>query len=353
MRGIVFLIPPAHPGNFGDMLCVKSILKLAQGRKVVLIDIFAGLESSMQEWKDFGDLTVINATDLRSKSLDFSTAKIVILGQDTMDSRYGDFHLLRMLEVIDYLNSQLKKTNLAIWNISLSEKFILSDTSLKLFRMADSIVFRDEITKPVLSLYNINNGIRAFDLSSVAFAKKKKLPFSTKKIQESSCIGLALGNQIEDKSKTIIGLIKKGLIPKPNRVFEFDQRKYSMIKSDLEVGASLMNQVKLPFLLNPNEILDNLDHTIDSMISQLQMSQFLITSRYHVSLACLYLGIPFVVFTYNEKYLILSETFRAEIVGNYDNLTVLEFKHSKVNRYRFKQKTMTWQKIGRSFFRNE
>ena len=134
----VLIIPPAHPGNFGDMVCIASLLELVNKNETFIIDLFSGTNPSLREWSEFEDINVIRFDQLSNWDHSSRKVKVILLGQDSMDSRYGDFHLIRAKQAIDLVKTSANSVDVAIWNFTLSPKYPVSETALSLFHGSTS-----------------------------------------------------------------------------------------------------------------------------------------------------------------------------------------------------------------------
>jgi hypothetical protein len=300
-----YLVPPAHPGNLGDMLCLASALQLLQDFNPRILDLFSDLEPSMQNWSDYQDLSTATRDTIGKQIDGHEVVNIVYLAQDSIDSRYGDFHLSRLSEVITGLGHLGIECELTIWNATLSASYPLSKIALKLIKTARAIVFRDCASSAVLESYAIKNISQIFDLSTVYLLREKCLPDD--KFERSGAIGLSMGHQILKYKQSISETYRELQLLPPNELLNLDSRVYPFAESDISSGLEIAKTLGVS--LNSKNFISDIRFYSDlrRKLDTLKEVRLVQTSRYHVAIASLILERPVDLFAYNEKFNVLSQ----------------------------------------------
>jgi hypothetical protein len=301
----VFLVPPAHPGNLGDMLCVAAALDLMQDCDPYILDLFSGLEPSMNDWSDFEDLNSATMHTIKEQMDGKKRAKVIYIAQDSIDSRYGDFHLLRLAEVITGLEQFGVDCDLIFWNATLSANYPLSEVALKLLKKSHSIIYRDRESGEVLKSYKVRNTSQIFDLSSVYLLKEKIRHID--KRATSGAIGLSMGHQILEHRQDIIQTYRELQLLPPNKLLNLDSRVYSFKETDILTGLKIAETLGVS--LNPKQPTSEIQFYADlqSKLDSLKGVSLVQTSRYHVAIASLILEQPVDLFAYNKKFDVLFQ----------------------------------------------
>ena len=301
----VFLVPPAHPGNLGDMLCVAAALDLLQDCDPYILDLFSGLESSMSEWSDYEDLNTVTMDTIKEQMDGKKRAKVVYIAQDSIDSRYGDFHLLRLVEVIAGLERFGIDCELIFWNATLSANYPLSEVALKLLKKSRSVIYRDRASGEVLKSYEVRNTSQIFDLSS-AYLLKEKIRYNDK-CSTTGAIGLSMGHQILKHRQDVIQTYRELQLLPPNTLLNLDSRVYSFAETDILTGLKIAET--LGVWLNRKQPTSEIQFYADlqSKLDSLKEVSLVQTSRYHVAIASLILERSVDLFAYNEKFDVLFQ----------------------------------------------
>ncbi len=341
-RTRIYIVPPAQPGNLGDMVCLGSAMKLCEGSAPHVLDLFGDTDKSMKNWQDYSDLRVHTLADLALQSNGLNLVHLIFIGQDSIDSRYGDFHLQKLKQSIEILENQNIACRLAIWNITVSESFPLSETALWLLERSESVVFRDNATDVALKNSAIQIGLQNFDLSSVyLLGINREIDFETR---NSGKIGLSVGREILKHQQEIFEMYQDLELAIPNVLLNLDSREYPFVESDRISGLSVGKTIGAK--LHELEAHEHTDfyHELDSKLSQLSNLSSVQTSRYHVTISALILGRKVELFAHNEKFEVLTRHWKNSLTIKLKTISYFSIEPI-LNRSSFLEETaQSWRK---------
>jgi hypothetical protein len=325
-------------------------MKLCEGFEPHVLDLFSDTDKSMKNWQDYSDLRVHTLADLAIETSGLNLVRLIFIGQDSIDSRYGDYHLQKLKQSIEILENQDIACDLAVWNITVSENFPLSETALWLLKRSESIVFRDNASDIALTKSAIQIGLQKFDLSSVYLLGIKREIDS--EALNSGNIGLSVGHQILKYQQEILEMYRNLELAVPNVLLNLDSREYPFAKSDLVSGSTVGKFIGAEFQeLEAHEHTD-FYHELDSMISQLRNISSVQTSRYHVSISALILGRKVELFAYNEKFAVLTQHWKNPTTLKVQDITYFSIEPI-LNRSSFLEETAhSWRMEALRFLSN-
>jgi hypothetical protein len=348
-RTIVLIVPPAHHGNFGDSMCLASALELTAGTDQMVIDLFNNLHNEMKDWTDFTDINAISIEDLRSLRTNGKQICVIYLAQDSLDSRFDDYHLLQLQKALEILREKSKKVRFAIWNLTASEEYEFSETAMTLLKFATCVVPRDEVSRKMLAKYGANPINEIFDLSSVFLYGVQSHVLSDPFHFNSSRVSVNFGHQIVPFKETLIQLYSKGILVAPDTVLILDSREYPDVLSDKMMAIDLFRDSGVKYEINEAENLNEFFLDLNQKIKGINGSILVQTSRYHVAIAALFFQINCVLITYNNKFDVIHNFAKSKKVFENEKISIYDLADDALDEIKIRDSVVRWKNIAEHF----
>lgn len=312
---VVAVIPPASPGNLGDFLALKEVHQSLVGSsyQTVLFDLHCDLDSNLQlqSWALYSPWTVIEGHGGCWDFLENSHEPVFLLflGQDTVDGRFGELHIQRILELL----GQSSVSELWVCNATVDPEARLSDPVKNLLSQSQVWV-RDRGSLETLhgaeiaaEMMTDSVVLSANHLASGFVSRRKtkgRIGFSL-----GLCIGPQLlafeGLHVSARISVLLSNFLSTNYDTSFHLFEGDTRFFENLPRDIDAGRSILESVELVDAVIEHHLEwspRNLGSLLTSYAEQLLEFDQVITSRQHVAVLCLALGIPVVVLAHNSKF---------------------------------------------------
>lgn len=305
MRPIV-LVPPASPGNFGDLAAVVATRRLFWARKIVILDLFSRLDPGLPNWSHYSDLETVTLENLESVRAE----ALVFLAQDTLDGRYGEFHIERLWQSIEILDSSSPGRGLpvAIWNVTAEKQAQMGMSAQRLLSRASQIIVRD---KPGLNWLS-SSGFQADvapDLASIGISRALKLQKGATSIGTVDVV--SLGWHALEHFEELKQFLQDEIRPNILQMFILDERFYKHQPSDVEVSLRLLSKLDMNCWVNIHSLSvtekTSTNSHLCNMVASISGGKSFTTSRHHASLGRLLSGRSVNVVAYNSKFAALHD----------------------------------------------
>jgi hypothetical protein len=300
MKKIV-VVPPASPGNFGDLATVVAARKLFSRREVVFLDLFSGLDKGIPNWSHYSDIATVTPQELSS----VEARSLVFIAQDTLDGRYGEFHLEKLRQSIEILDSNLSAGVLpiAVWNITAEESNELGPEAKWLLSRASQIIARDASGYNWTSSSGFEAGV-APDLASVGISEALLVQIGPSTSEPTDV--LSVGWQAIEHFEELGKFLENDVHPSILEMFILDERIYRHQPGDLEVSLRLFAQLDTNSWVNIHSLglhekTSTISH-LSNMVASISRGKSFTTSRYHGAMARLLSGKPVNVVAHNSKF---------------------------------------------------
>lgn len=332
-----FVIPPASPGNLGDHLLVSQATTLLKSFNfdVQLVDLHCDLDSNgtQASWSEASLLPTLKGLSRSIEALRSceNTPIIIFLGQDSVDGRYGDYHIRR---VLDLKASTRTECTLLTWNAT------FSPTAELVGAVADLLHQSQMVVRDSQSLMAVEKaGFQGTFLPDLVIASCERFALITNLTKGSdsdrgSVLGVCLGPQcLSLDSNMILEHLRIELALGDSselQYFEADTRAYSHLPRDLDVAKEIFRDTASVELTTEWkwEWGKDLDGELVRYANHLLQFSSVVTSRQHLSTLCSVLGIPVTCLAYNPKFVGLQGLQGVKLIwirpAGYPNELVLD-----------------------------
>jgi hypothetical protein len=330
-------------------MCLASALELTSGTEQMVIDLFTNLHNEMKDWTDFTDINAISIEELRSLRTRGKQICVIYLAQDSLDSRYDDYHLLQLQRAIAILKEKSKKVRLAIWNLTASEEYEFSEVAIALLKFSTCVVPRDERSRKMLAKYGANPINEIFDLSSVFLYGIRCHGLNHPRNVESNRVSVNFGHQIVPFKETLISLYSKGILVTPDTVLILDSREYPDLLSDKTMAIDLFRDSGVRYEINEAEDLNEFFFDINQKIESINRSILVQTSRYHVAIAALFFQVNCVLIAYNNKFDVIHNFAKSEKVFEDENISIYDLSDKALDENKIRDSVVRWKEAAEHF----